>query len=303
MDDAVHPHRCGENESRPRRHSGDDGSPPQVWGKLINQIDGTQRTRFTPTGVGKTDYALIAANVRWFTPTGVGKTSTHPIRSRSMPVHPHRCGENCVRLTLLRGKGGSPPQVWGKLAPTTDGPAWRRFTPTGVGKTSSGNLQGAPMMVHPHRCGENRLRKMIQLTIPGSPPQVWGKRDPQFAARDGDGFTPTGVGKTTPEICFMMIQKVHPHRCGENAWRRRRLFISAGSPPQVWGKQSPPSAAIYTVGFTPTGVGKTQSDWTGLSHSQVHPHRCGENFESSGGPSCATGSPPQVWGKHAILTR
>ena len=72
--ETVHPHRCGENLALQVSLCAHDGSPPQVWGKLICFVK-----------------AIISA---WFTPTGVGKTAHTAFYGANIAVHPHRCGEN-----------------------------------------------------------------------------------------------------------------------------------------------------------------------------------------------------------------
>ena len=50
------------------------GSPPRVWGRLPDITLAYGRSRFTPTGVGKTEIASGTGTPGRFTPTGVGKT-------------------------------------------------------------------------------------------------------------------------------------------------------------------------------------------------------------------------------------
>ena len=157
----VHPHRCGENPYPPGARDEQLGSPPQVWGKRHRLLPEAQRGRFTPTGVGKTLAAVVTLTAR--------------------RVHPHRCGENVPRASKPPCRCGSPPQVWGKLARRQGQRNLLRFTPTGVGKTSGGGVGLGGVLVHPHRCGENRCHRRMQPFITGSPPQVWGKR--QLSAR------------------------------------------------------------------------------------------------------------------------
>ena len=111
------------------------GSPPRVWGKPAAGDEHVERTRFTPTRVGKTCK-------RW------------SFRQKC-PVHPHACGENASVLADFFGYYGSPPRVWGKLH-----------------KPPALQLLGA---VHPHACGENmKIGNTVSLPF-GSPPRVWGK--------------------------------------------------------------------------------------------------------------------------------
>src|SRR5690606_41232189 len=115
----------------------------------------------------------------------------------SQPLLPHAWGENVLvrylvhtvtRLTPTRvgktarpagaggGCRGSPPRVWGKL----------------LGLLA---LEEA-VAVHPHACGENRIRCAAGYEKDGSPPRVWGK--PAAGAEGStppDGAPPRGWGK------------------------------------------------------------------------------------------------------------
>ena len=53
--------------------------------------------------------------------------------------------------------------------------------------------------------------------------------------------------------------------------------------------------------FTPTGVGKIHSCKMRSASMTVHPHRRGENRFCTKGKGTTAGSPPQAWGKCAIL--
>src|SRR5690606_19980269 len=98
-----------------------------------------------------------------------------------------------------------------------------RFTPTRVGKTSTTTC--------------------FTRWTTGSPPRVWGKRQPrrrQWAkltvhphacgennvdrsfADTLNRFTPTRVGKTDVGQLIHPVVAVHPHACGENSYARGR---------------------------------------------------------------------------------
>ena len=74
----------------------EDGSSPQVRGKLCKAIEVDPTTRLIPAGAGKTE----------------GNHEEH----RLVPAHPRRCGENGTPLRHACRKRGSSPQVRGKLA-------------------------------------------------------------------------------------------------------------------------------------------------------------------------------------------
>ena len=74
---SVHPHACGENSMFPSRHSDTAGSPPRLWGKQ--------------------KCAKVIAQPVGFTPTPVGKTLALRGVATILEVHPHACGENCMK--------------------------------------------------------------------------------------------------------------------------------------------------------------------------------------------------------------
>jgi len=93
--------------------------------------------------------------------------------------------------------------------------------------------------------------------------------------------TPTRVGKTHSSSLVNSFRKVHPHACGENAWR------GDNDPLAEWS--------------TPTRVGKTVHPPVCGACDEVHPHACGENGPGRGETTMRCGPPPRVWGKHLLL--
>ena len=57
FDVRVHPHACGEDAIERFRLCHIDGSPPRVWGRLLELLLEVADLRFTPTRVGKTPAA------------------------------------------------------------------------------------------------------------------------------------------------------------------------------------------------------------------------------------------------------
>ena len=98
---------------------------------------------------------IIVQRTNRFTPTRVGKTKAQAGGAWAAAVHPHACGENVRYADVIMYVTGSPPRVWGKLAPTRAPGNRARFTPTRVGKTASLPSQRTLPTVHPHACGEN----------------------------------------------------------------------------------------------------------------------------------------------------
>ena len=200
------------------------------------------------------------------------------------------------------GGGGSPPRVWGRQHPPALGQSEARFTPTGVGKTLNRAFMSVSLAVHPHGCGEDTIRNAGGYIPKGSPPRVWGRLGLYRQRRRDRWFTPTGVGKTYLRYIALITNSVHPHGCGEDEWFKRFLRDQAGSPPRVWGRQTPEKPIADKVRFTPTGVGKTAPERTaGIpdrftptgvgktltlttrpAATAVHPHGCGEDGSEFG---------------------
>ncbi len=130
------------------------------------------------------------------TPAGAGKTNIIECYLFLKRDHPRRCGENRkLRLYIVK-KGGSPPQVRGKLPVDLNEIAQQRITPAGAGKTISVSPFAPAATDHPRRCGENPRSKLYIINFQGSPPQVRGKRPLAAVAVGTARITPAGAGKT-----------------------------------------------------------------------------------------------------------
>ena len=166
-----------------------------------------------------------------------------------------------------------------------------------MGKTTAASASIKSPTVHPHVCGENLQSGDYAVQIDGSPPRVWGKHESLCKGESKARFTPTCVGKTHIPQQLSSLPTVHPHVCGENFLDVYASPGAPGSPPRVWGKQLMPMSYPRRARFTPTCVGKTCPMYPDPSRDLVHPHVCGENYESSQSWACSSGSPPRVWGK------
>ena len=130
------------------------------------------------------------------TPAGAGKTNPRCVHGLSLRDHPRRCGENsaCSRSNI--SEMGSPPQVRGKHEALALLKVGKWITPAGAGKTRLNALSRANPLDHPRRCGENFPTVANFGRVPGSPPQVRGKRILLPASCSNHGITPAGAGKT-----------------------------------------------------------------------------------------------------------
>ena len=113
-------------------------------------------------------------------------------------------------------------------------------------------------------------------------------------------ITPAGAGKTLRTTIICSGVKDHPRRCGENPNDEPVPLHTAGSPPQVRGKQAAESCQAAMLRITPAGAGKTEYGDDILVGFEDHPRRCGENPNREFADSLLAGSPPQVRGKRII---
>ena len=151
------------------------------------------------------------------TPAGAGKTAAGLSDCRAGWDHPRRCGENPVLHDFRAVSAGSPPQVRGKHSTDELTPQQIRITPAGAGKTLLLLLKLSACRDHPRRCGENPEYGAAPRVVPGSPPQVRGKRHSPRPRKSQDRITPAGAGKTCCCICACGCCWDHPRRCGENS--------------------------------------------------------------------------------------
>jgi len=194
----VHPHACGDCRRARSAAPSAPGSPPRVWGLLCAPSCSVRWRRFTPTRVGT---ALVLALWAWL-----------------RKVHPHACGDCPMEIIATDAFAGSPPRVWGLLAPLAEPDLPVRFTPTRVGTARTATASRVTLSVHPHACGDcsrtlrpsfaaigspPRVWGLLKLNAKaqveeGSPPRVWGLHVQIRLAETGRRFTPTRVGTACP---------------------------------------------------------------------------------------------------------
>ena len=273
---AVHPHGCGEHPVCACSNACCFGSSPRVWGTQHDTVTLDIGNRFIPTGVGNTATSASA-------------------RSGSS-VHPHGCGEHSSVSIACRVLLGSSPRVWGTRQQDQRGRQRRRFIPTGVGNTGSADGAASARSVHPHGCGEHKIRFLREVRSSGSSPRVWGTRISSAGRYTIGWFIPTGVGNTRRRQLRRCASSVHPHGCGEHGVDRIKLRLQLGSSPRVWGTPISGNAAIDIQRFIPTGVGNTLVKTASSRFGTVHPHGCGEHAARCLARRITRGSSPRVWG-------
>ena len=130
-----------------------------------------------------------------------------------------------------------------------------------------------------------------------------GKHSRDAPSNVASRITPAGAGKTKTRAGFYRPRRDHPRRCGENSVSIPLIFDSAGSPPQVRGKQLKQHCAECCARITPAGAGKTRISSSLNGVRSDHPRRCGENANLSSHQKAFPGSPPQVRGKRHHVYR
>ena len=173
------------------------GSSPRMWGTPHIKVNLNLSARFIPTHVGNTT---------------IGQGTW-----KSIPVHPHACGEHHSPTSGRRDTAGSSPRMWGTPIPCLFCVTTARFIPTHVGNTAKREVNADTITVHPHACGEhfrgghakclfcgssprmwehrNRLKR--SRTLFGSSPRMWGTPACGAGYRDLLRFIPTHVGNTS----------------------------------------------------------------------------------------------------------
>ena len=309
-----HPHVCGEDRHRRAACKPCLETPPRVWGRHHHRGSAPRSLRNTPTCVGKTDRKQK--------------------QDDSHGKHPHVCGEDFPRPAFALRTAETPPRVWGRRPARPLRKVRRGNTPTCVGKTHTIPAGPRAARKHPHVCGEDSLAAVVSAAAAETPPRVWGRQHRAIARQLLVGNTPTCVGKTRmvwrkparlrkhPHVCGEdapfrppprrdretpprvwgrrypnRCTKKHPHVCGEDGWGGFSTVWKRETPPRVWGRHSHHRSPGCTQRNTPTCVGKTACLRVSVSHSQKHPHVCGEDVVGFKRAAGFIETPPRVWGR------
>ena len=191
---------------------------------------------------------------------------------------------------------GSSPRVWGIQSLCRMGEPLARFIPTRVGNTQRWHGLGCYHPVHPHACGEYRLKRQREHHQRGSSPRVWGILQSRRGGVPRWRFIPTRVGNTMLARTCRHQPAVHPHACGEYACNPTIGRNRCGSSPRVWGIQSLIAMVLPLLRFIPTRVGNTYPAQPATGNRTVHPHACGEYDCIGLELTHWAGSSPRVWG-------
>ena len=151
---AVHPRVCGEQIPHIVVFCLFGGSSPRVRGTVGDIAAGAQVPRFIPACAGNRVLLL-----------------NHYV---SPPVHHRVCGEQQLRVGILRTMSGSSPRVRGTVQVPHQKPPVARFIPACAGNSLPSQQPARPKTVHPRVCGEQRNTKSVSVSSVGSSPRVRG---------------------------------------------------------------------------------------------------------------------------------
>ena len=192
---------------------------------------------------------------------------------------------------------GSSPRVRGKRSSRTDRDRPRRLIPARAGKTPLRHHRPHQRWAHPRACGENNVRKALNVLAFGSSPRVRGKLPALGRVEAHRGLIPARAGKTSRRGASGRGTWAHPRACGENIAPGRVAARHSGSSPRVRGKRHVHKTCWQHVGLIPARAGKTARRSGSGRRRSAHPRACGENH----GPACRSranlGSSPRVRGK------
>jgi len=146
-----------------------------------------------------------------------------------------------------------------------------------MGKTTLSISLGKQIKKHPHGRGEDLRSTHTVGSCTETPPRAWGRQKNNKKEFNKKRNTPTGVGKTFISPCTPFLSKKHPHGRGEDLENRTGSGIDAETPPRAWGRLCPGWSLLWSVGNTPTGVGKTIGKQDVVVNIKKHPHGRGED--------------------------
>ena len=145
--------------------------------------------------------------------------------------------------------------------------------------------------------GENRSRRAVQGSDPGSSPRGRGKRCNCCDDKENGGLIPAWAGKTQARFPDGRRDRAHPRVGGENRAEIAAIQTRAGSSPRGRGKLDQSSADTVTFGLIPAWAGKTRALRVTVMVSPAHPRVGGENGADHRQGSPTPGSSPRGRGK------
>ena len=94
-----------------------------------------------------------------------------------------------------------------------------------------------------------------------------------------------------------LLQRDHPHACGDKITRFVLRTLHLGSSPRVWGQVVRFFDFCAQNGIIPTRVGTSETDDVLRRFDGDHPHACGDKLSAFILFANIVGSSPRVWGQ------
>ena len=88
---------------------------------------------------------------------------------------------------------------------------------------------------------------------------------------------------------------------GEDAGTARAFTEELETPPHAWGRRVVFARLIFTLGNTPTCVGKTAMEEMNRLAIRKHPHMRGEDTPCTSSGALVLETPPHAWGRRDPL--
>ena len=258
-------------------------------------------------------------------PAGARQTPRLPAAAPRAWAHPRRCGAD-RRPDLRAGSSpGSSPQVRGRPRTSPHGSGSPGLIPAGAGQTLGDMNPSMSPRAHPRRCGADLVPIIADQNADGSSPQVRGRRVGRVGRASGGRLIPAGAGQTPLTLGQKGDTAAHPRRCGADERHRAfqsgvgnrlipagagqtasasaRSVSSAGSSPQVRGRQLYDITARELDGLIPAGAGQTGHERLRVFADEAHPRRCGADMTTPNFDMLVPGSSPQVRGRRVCTGR
>ena len=105
------------------------------------------------------------------------------------------------------------------------------------------------------------------------------------------------MGTSERSHSFSLLQRDHPHACGDKSLQEWYDSTRAGSSPRVWGQVSGCIMSGAAVRIIPTRVGTRLPPTCSNSLTRDHPHACGDKVDALVDNADTLGSSPRVWGQ------
>ena len=206
---------------------------------------------------GKVSGSQPVKSYQGITPAHAGKRPCGRKSASFCRDHPRACGEKTEAQRdraeylgsppRMRGKAhrqedkqkrpfGSPPRMRGKETQAHRRFCSLRITPAHAGKSERTCITNHISRDHPRACGEKLPVLCMCVFHRGSPPRMRGKVSSDGTVMTMPGITPAHAGKSAAAVEAASSTGDHPRACGEKVENYFNVFVAAGSPPRMRGK-------------------------------------------------------------------